>query len=157
MKLKFKRQQFQADAVNAVVDCFEGQPNELSKFTLDKGVDLKTAQLDLINELSEDVGFKNKKIVLSDGEVFANIKKVQQRHGIKQSTKLEGKYNLTVEMETGTGKTYAYIKTMFELNLKYGWSKFIMTIKLIQQRSTLYLKRMHLVNDQKVEIAKTFC
>jgi len=138
MKLKFKRQQFQADAVNAVVDCFEGQPNELSKFMLDKGIDLKTAQLDLIKELSDEIGFKNKKIVLSESEVFANIKKVQQQQGIRQSTKLEGKYNLTIEMETGTGKTYAYIKTMFELNQKYGWSKFIIVVPSIAIREGVF-------------------
>jgi len=131
LKLKFKIQQFQTDAVNAVVDCFAGQPNEQSLFTLDMGKFNSGSQLVLPYEIT---GFRNRPIELTPAEVFDNIKKVQARNGLKISPKLEGKYNLTVEMETGTGKTYVYIKTMFELFKRYGWSKYIVIVPSIAIR-----------------------
>jgi type III restriction enzyme len=99
MKIKFKEQKFQLEAVQAVVDCFKGQINETSKFTLDRGrtkADLKGQTFFLYEE-----GFKNKSISLPDIDILENIKKVQLRNGLKPSDKLEGKYNLTIEMETG--------------------------------------------------------
>lgn len=131
MKLKFKIQQFQTDAVNAVVDCFAGQPNEQSLFTLDRGQIDSGPQMGISYEVT---GFRNRPIELAPEEVFDNIKKVQARNGLKISPKLEGKYNLTVEMETGTGKTYVYIKTMFELFKRYGWSKYIVVVPSIAIR-----------------------
>ena len=131
MKLKFKIQQFQTDAVNAVVDCFAGQPNEQSLFTLDMGQLKSGPQMGISYEVT---GFRNRPIELTPEEVFDNIKKVQARGGLKISPKLEGKYNLTVEMETGTGKTYVYIKTMFELFKKYGWGKYIVVVPSIAIR-----------------------
>jgi len=131
VKLKFKIQQFQTDAVNAVVDCFAGQPNEQSFFTLDTGQLAYSSELVLSYEVT---GFRNRPIELAPEEVFENIKKVQARGGLKISPKLEGKYNLTVEMETGTGKTYVYIKTMFELFKRYGWSKYIVVVPSIAIR-----------------------
>ncbi len=131
MKLKFKIQQFQTDAVNAVVDCFAGQPNEQSRFTLDRGPMDSGPQMALPYEVT---GFRNRPIALTPEEVFANIKKVQARNGLKISPKLEGKYNLTVEMETGTGKTYVYIKTMFELFKRYGWNKYIVVVPSVAIR-----------------------
>src|SRR5690554_3228365 len=83
-------------------------------------------------------GFKNSPILLTDDQILANIKKVQQRNGLRLSEKLEGRYNLTIEMETGTGKTYTYIKTMFELDKKYGWSKFIVVVPSIAIREGVY-------------------
>src|SRR5690554_6083494 len=83
-------------------------------------------------------GFKNSPILLTDDQILANIKKVQQRNGLRLSEKLEGRYNLTIEMETGTGKTYTYIKTMFELDKKYGWSKFIIVVPSIAIREGVY-------------------
>nr|MDA8212322.1 DEAD/DEAH box helicase family protein [Clostridia bacterium] len=141
MKLKFKHQQFQANAVNAVVECFEGQPNDISRYTLDRGIRPQPAQMEIesfSNRYAEDVGFKNRDMALSENDVLTNIKKVQQRNGLKISEKLEGRYNLTIEMETGTGKTYTYIKTMFELNIKYGWSKFIIVVPSIAIREGVY-------------------
>lgn len=145
MKLKFKHQQFQTDAVNAVVDCFLGQPNEQSKFTLDRGSN--NAQL----AFSIDEGFKNRRIELLPEEVFENIKKVQRRNGLKVSSKLEGQYNLTIEMETGTGKTYTYIKTMFELNKKYGWNKFIVVVPSIAIREGVK-KTFEITEDHFMEL-----
>jgi len=153
MKLKFKHQQFQMDAVNSVVTCFEGQPNEISRYTLDKGKRKKNEQLPIesnTKEASEDIGFKNKNIILVESEVFSNIKKVQQRNDIKLSEKLDGKYNLTIEMETGTGKTYTYIRTMYELNKKYGWSKFIIVVPSIAIREGIS-KSFQITEDHFME------
>lgn len=153
MKLKFKHQQFQIDAVNSVIECFEGQPNEISRYTIDRGKHQKYEQLDLktySKEYSDDVGFRNRPIVPVENEVFANIKRVQNKNGIKLSEKLDGKYNLTIEMETGTGKTYTYIRTMFELNRKYGWSKFIVVVPSIAIREGVY-KSFQITEDHFME------
>jgi len=131
LKLKFKIQQFQTEAVNTLVDCFAGQPNEQSLFTLDMGQLNSGPQLGISYEAT---GFRNRPIELTSEKVFDNIKKVQARGGLKISHKLEGKYNLTVEMETGTGKTYVYIKTMFELFKRYGWGKYIVVVPSIAIR-----------------------
>lgn len=153
MKLKFKHQQFQADAVRAVVACFEGQTYEVSKYTLDKGRRQLYDQpgLALDNKQSQQhVGFRNRDIILYDSDILANIKKVQLNNNIKVSEKLEGRYNLTIEMETGTGKTYTYIKTMYELNNKYGWSKFIVVVPSIAIREGVY-KSLQITEDHFME------
>lgn len=149
MKIKFKHQQFQLDAVKSIVDCFEGQPNELSRFTLDRGRRQKPEQMvmdDLANAELANIGFKNNAIQLIDQEILKNIQKVQRKNGLKISEKLEGKYNLTIEMETGTGKTYTYIRTMFELYQKYGWSKFIVVVPSIAIREGV-LKTFQITED----------
>jgi len=136
MKIKFKEQQFQIDAVQAVVDCFRGQPNNVSQFLLDSG----RAKNEIAGQqrLELETGFKNNPIVLSDEEVLKNIREVQIRNGLKPSEHLAGKYNLTIEMETGTGKTYTYIRTMYELFRAYGWSKYIIVVPSIAIREGVY-------------------
>jgi type III restriction enzyme len=136
MKIKFKEQKFQLDAVQSVVDCFKGQKNAYSKFTLDRGR-TKSVIKGQIQFLHEE-GFKNKAVELTEEDVFENIKKVQIKNGLKPSQKLEGKYNLTIEMETGTGKTYTYIRTMYELYKHYGWSKYIVVVPSIAIREGVY-------------------
>lgn len=136
MKIKFKEQKFQIDAVQSVVDCFKGQVNGSSRFTLDRGR-VKTEVEGQVDYLTEK-GFKNKSIGLADIDVLENIHKVQARNGIKQSDKLDGKYNLTIEMETGTGKTYTYIRTMYELYRAYGWNKYIIVVPSIAIREGVY-------------------
>lgn len=135
MKLKFKHQKFQEDAANAVCDVFAGQPH-LSEvnYMIDRG-DTKGQA-----EMYDFTGFKNHAIVpqLSDEIVLDNIKRIQHKQQISRSTALEGRYNLTIEMETGTGKTYTYIKTMYELNKRYGWSKFIIVVPSIAIREGVY-------------------
>ncbi|TCU68935.1 type III restriction enzyme [Tissierella praeacuta] len=137
MKIKFKEQQFQKDAVRSVIDCFKGQPREISNYTLDKGK-IKKGDLDQTSFLDTDKGFKNKKILLRNVDVLDNIKKVQKNNGLIQSKKLEGEYNLTIEMETGTGKTYTYIRTMYELFNHYGWNKYIVVVPSIAIREGVY-------------------
>lgn len=153
MKLKFKHQPFQIDAMNSVVDCFAGQPNELPRFTLDQGRRTQPEQVDadaFLQQYAEGIGFKNRRIELSEGEVLKNIQHVQRRNGLEVSEKLEGKYNLTIEMETGTGKTYTYIKTMYELYQKYGWSKFIVVVPSIAIREGV-LKSFQMTEDHFME------
>lgn len=132
MEFRFKIQQYQSDAVDAVISAFEGQPyvDGLS-YMRDLGNDLTLFSQD------EAIGYSNAKIALSDGELLSNISKIQQRSNIPVSSELSksiGGCSIDVEMETGTGKTYVYIKTMFELNKRYGWSKFIVVVPSIAIR-----------------------
>lgn len=136
MKLKFKYQKFQADAAKAVVDVFAGQPYLTANYLIDRGDD---KQGTLIND-PYFTGWCNQPIVpqLSDNIILENLNKVQCVNLIAPSPKLEGRYNLTIEMETGVGKTYTYIKTMYELNKHYGWSKFIVVVPSIAIREGVY-------------------
>lgn len=156
MKLKFKHQKFQADAAAAVCDVFAGQPNIASTYVvdtgsvkIDKGMLKGAEQLTIFNQ-SDLTGFNNKKILISDDAIKANLQRIQRQYQIELSTKLEGKYNLTVEMETGVGKTYTYIKTMFELNTRYGWSKFIVVVPSIAIREGVF-KSFELTCDHFAE------
>jgi type III restriction enzyme len=131
MKFKFKVQPYQTGAVEAVVDCFAGQPMTRGiTYRIDPG---RKAQISAFEE-----GFKNADLQLTEPQVLANIKDVQRRQNLPIADSLVAsagcKFNLDVEMETGTGKTYCYIKTMFEMNKRYGWSKFIIMVPSIAIR-----------------------
>ena len=138
MKIQFKYQQFQADAAKAVCDVFAGQPYLESSYLMDSG----TTKLfgGSVPAQRGVTGFCNQRLVpeLSDSKVLANLQAVQSANLLPQSDKLEGRYNLTIEMETGTGKTYTYIKTMYELNRAYGWTKFIVVVPSIAIREGVY-------------------
>ena len=149
MKLKFKHQKFQADAAAAVCDVFAGQPNIASSYIIDKGTVNGYEQLSIDGE-SDFTGFNNKKILIADDIVKTNLQRIQRQCQIEPSTKLEGKYNLTVEMETGVGKTYTYIKTMFEMNKRYGWSKFIVVVPSVAIREGVF-KSFELTCDHFAE------
>ncbi|MBU3679789.1 MAG: restriction endonuclease subunit R [Candidatus Kapabacteria bacterium] len=136
MKLKFKSQAHQTAAVNAVVDCFKGQPRTISEavsYRIDQGKAPKGT-----SNLFAGGGFKNADLVLSDSALHDNIKSVQRSQNLPLSDSLVktkvAAVNLDIEMETGTGKTYCYIKTMFELHKQYGWSKFIIVVPSIAIR-----------------------
>lgn len=137
MKLQFKHQKFQADAAKAVVDVFAGQPYLTPSYMMDKGSGFYQQS---ITEEEDFTGWSNHKIVpqLTDGQVLENIRKIQRKNQIEPSADLEGRYNLTIDMETGVGKTYTYIKTMYELNKHYGWSKFIVVVPSIAIREGVY-------------------
>lgn len=142
MKLQFKHQKFQADAAKAVVDVFAGQPYLTPSYMMDKGMRGRMSgfyQQSLFEE-ADFTGWSNQKIVpqLTDGQILENIRKIQRRNQIEPSADLEGRYNLTIDMETGVGKTYTYIKTMYELNKHYGWSKFIVVVPSIAIREGVY-------------------
>lgn len=134
MKLKFKQQQYQEDAVMSVVHCFDGQKKGsrkdlLARYTktYDKGTLLeKTEEIEVIS-------FGNHPITLTETERRSNIRNVQRINDINY-TDNAGLNDFTIEMETGTGKTYTYIKTMYELNNAYGWSKFIVMVPSIAIR-----------------------
>ncbi|MCD8181434.1 MAG: DEAD/DEAH box helicase family protein [Firmicutes bacterium] len=137
MKLQFKNQKFQADAAKAVVDVFAGQPYLTPSYMMDRG--RGTFQTSL-TEGEDFTGWSNHKIVpeISDRIILEHLQKIQRDNAIAPSEKLEGKYNLTIEMETGVGKTYTYIKTMYELNKRYGWSKFIVVVPSVAIREGVY-------------------
>lgn len=137
MRLQFKHQKFQADAAKAVVDVFAGQPYLTPTYMMDRGDG--DYQIGLEEE-TDFTGWRNERIVpeLSDKLILEHLQKVQRTNQIKPSDKLEGRYNLTIEMETGVGKTYTYIKTMYELNKHYGWSKFIVVVPSIAIREGVY-------------------
>ena len=152
MKIKFKQQQFQIDAVKSVVDCFRGQLNKFSNFQLDT-CRTKAETIEQTN-LFEGIGFKNNPIELTETDVLKNIRKVQLRNGLKPSGRLAGKYNLTIEMETGTGKTYTYIRTMYELYRAYGWNKFIIVVPSIAIREGVY-KSFQITQDHFMDLYGT--
>ena len=147
MKLKFKHQKFQADAAKAVVDVFKGQPYQSGMSYL---VDIGSTTSNQAEIEVEITGFKNAKISLDDNKILENIQTIQRNNLLKPSEQLEGKYNLTVEMETGVGKTYTYIKTMFELHKAYGWSKFIVIVPSIAIREGVY-KSFQITQDHFME------
>ena len=143
MKLKFKIQQYQTDAVESTVDIFNGQPNQgLLEYKMDQGkvyvIDNgKRIEQKGIGFSGHDTGYKNGEIVLSEGELLKNIHQIQTQNNIHLSNeviKRLGACQLDIEMETGTGKTYVYVKTMFELNKRYGWTKFIVVVPSIAIR-----------------------
>lgn len=140
MRLQYKHQRFQADAAKAVVDVFAGQPYLTPSYMMDRGTG--TYQQSLTEDI-DFTGWSNQKIVpeLKDEIVLEHVRKIQQANQLKPSEQLEGRsngYNLTIEMETGVGKTYTYIKTMYELNKQYGWSKFIIVVPSIAIREGVY-------------------
>ena len=149
MKLQFKNQKFQADAAKAVVDVFAGQPYLVPSYMMDKGTGLYQQTL---TEEEDFTGWSNHKIVpgLSDKSILEHINSIQRANQIKPSSKLEGRFNLTIEMETGVGKTYTYIKTMYELNRAYGWSKFIVVVPSIAIREGVY-KSFQVTQDHFAE------
>ena len=160
MKLQFKEQQFQIDAVKAVVDSFEGQPQKTNRFTLERRKEIirRTKQSTIVaNEIFEEIGYRNSPIQMPELQVLENIKKIQQQNEIYESKRIECPagtntgYNLTIEMETGTGKTYTYIRTMYELHKKYGWSKFIVIVPSIAIREEVY-KSFEVTQDHFQEL-----
>ena len=159
MKIRFKHQEYQADAVAAVVDCFEGQPYHKGfEYLIDPGrfKGQQTMEYD-------DEGIRNYGLQLSDDALLHNIRKVQQRQGLPVDSKLVKKsvcgVNLDVEMETGTGKTYVYTKTIFELHKRYGWSKFIIVVPSIAIREgvakSFEMTRDHFLEEYGLQ-ARTF-
>lgn len=151
MKFKFKIQQYQTEAVEQTVNVFAGQPSKTNDlYRHDLG---KTA-----NSIAYDnnyVGWRNTDVELTDKQLLDNIRQIQIRGNIPQSKMLIkqdglGACSLDIEMETGTGKTYVYIKTMFEMNKLYGWSKFIIVVPSIAIREGVY-KSFTMLEDHFME------
>ena len=146
MKFNFKIQQYQTDAVEAVARVFNGQGHyDKISYIRDLGKKRAGQQIGMVMadeygeaiDLDDDTGYKNEVLELTDDQLLQNIRQIQNESNIKQSASLVkdlGRCSLDIEMETGTGKTYVYIKTMFELNKRYGWSKFIVVVPSIAIR-----------------------
>ncbi len=129
MKLKYKHQRFQADAAQSVTDIFTGQQYcDSADFLVDQGVQ---------KNMYVVTGFGNQKLMLDKESLTENVRQIQMNWGLKPVDYLQGDVSnpmFTIEMETGTGKTYTYIKTMYELNKRYGWCKFIIVVPSIAIR-----------------------
>lgn len=160
MKFNFKIQQYQTDAVEAVINVFNGQGfHKNGGYIRDLGtLERPTAvQTSLLNEdeadIYDDTGFKNDELDITDTQLLTNIQKLQRNNNIKVSPSLVkdlGRCSLDIEMETGTGKTYVYIKTMFELNKRYGWTKFIVVVPSIAIREGVK-KTFEITSDHFME------
>ena len=108
LKLKFdSKLDFQIEAINSIVDLFKGQPKQIKN---------------LISQVVPNI------LDLPKEKILENLQEVQKRSNIPVSNDLQEPYNFTVEMETGTGKTYVYLRTILELNQKYGFTKFIIVV-----------------------------
>ena len=154
MKLKFKVQPYQTHAVDSLADCFAGQPKSSGvSYRIDPGAvspaptipqQAPLAGMEPAPAGASEAGFKNADVALSPTQLLDNIQAVQRRQNLPLSTALVGDkktgcpINLDIEMETGTGKTYCYIKSMFELNKRYGWSKFIVVVPSIAIREGVF-------------------
>ncbi|MCP5495990.1 MAG: DEAD/DEAH box helicase family protein [Leptospiraceae bacterium] len=137
MELKFKQQQYQVNAALSVVNCFHGQQKGFRKETVGRTItDMGMFESKVeINEI-----FSNKKFELIEDDILKNVKEVQKEQGLKESEILLGNQvpQFSIEMETGTGKTYVYTKTMYELNKEYGWSKFIVLVPSVAIREGVH-------------------
>ena len=164
MNIKFRTLNYQLAATQAVVNCFVGQSkSDGNRYMLDKGKRKanNSLQIDFINdqqgEAYTDIAFGNAPIQ-DMVRVLSNVQEQQLAAGLVRSETLvvddngKGKnltssqLNLNIEMETGTGKTYCYIRTMFELNKQYGWSKFIIVVPSIAIREGVY-KSLEMMAD----------
>ncbi len=144
MKFKFDaNQDFQLEAVKAVADIFEGQPNR-SGIAVATSESVSSDPRRLPMQITS--GIYPNHLTLSDEEVFANVRKIQEKNKIGKNG-LSEEYDFSIEMETGTGKTYVYLRTIFELNKRYGWKKFIILVPSVAIREgvikTLKITREH--------------
>ena len=134
MKFKFKIQQYQTDAVDNTIAVFNGQPSHDNAMLYRRDLGKRKG---VITYAEDDAGYRNHEVELSSKQLLDNINAVQFASLIQPSMMLSpgnGAVTLDIEMETGTGKTYVYIKTMFELNRRFGWSKFIVVVPSIAIR-----------------------
>ena len=148
MRLQFKKQQFQLDAVSAIADLFQGQAKHTGvQYMADPGR-LKSDEVDLVLD-----AYRNAPIQLSQASIRENVHTMQTRYGLRPSDKLSidmiaGReaYNFSIEMETGTGKTYTYIRTIMELNKRYGWLKFVIVVPSVAIREGV-LKSLQIMSS----------
>jgi type III restriction enzyme len=146
MQFKFKVQQYQTDAADAVCDVFEGQPNQgAATYLRDLGRmqtrDHGPASLFAFSLGGTDEGYANAPVTLAGATLLDNVRRIQRKNQLPESASLfrgMGACQLDVEMETGTGKTYVYTKTMFELNRRYGWCKFIVVVPSVAIREGVF-------------------
>ena len=144
MKLKFQPNlQYQNDAVNSIVDIFRGQQGRQSNFTVLNSKNLNQEQ-QRFGVVYTDTGIGNG-LDLTYDDILENVQNIQMRNNLKRSEKLAG-MNFTVEMETGTGKTYVYLKSIYELNKNYGFTKFVIVVPSVAIREGVY-KTLQITKD----------
>ncbi len=137
MRIRFNHKlDFQIEAINSIVDIFEGQPIENGVFTVEN------YGQQMIKDFDEGV---SNKLSISREDIFKNIQNIQLRNGLKQSEKLDD-LDFSIEMETGTGKTYVYLRTIMELNKKYGFKKFIIVVPSVAIKEGVY-KSLQMTED----------
>ena len=147
MRLIFKQQSYQTDATMAVVRCFEGQSKGFRKEVVNR----ETLNHNLFGiEVKVEEIFSNKKLEITEANILKNVQALQKEQGLKTISELDG-LNFTIEMETGTGKTYVYTKTMYELNKNYGWNKFIIMVPSVAIREGVH-KSLEITADHFQEI-----
>lgn len=155
-EIQYKFQQFQADACNAICDVFDGQPRlDSATYIIDPGV---VEKKDLLSEAVQDA-YANQNILLPENILLQNIRATQSKFDIEPvdeivDYKSDG-LNLSVEMETGTGKTFVYIKTIHELHKRYGWTKFIIVVPSIAIREGTYSSFQDTAKYFKMEYGQT--
>jgi type III restriction enzyme len=143
------RQQYQLDAIAAVVDLFDGQPRDADKLAVTmRGTAGETAAGQLAVDTAQEIGAIGNNLVLDEAAILANLQAVQDRNGLEHSASLAGgKLDFDIEMETGTGKTYVYLRTIFELAQHYGFGKFIILVPSVAIRegvnTSIRLMREH--------------
>ncbi|RAT14621.1 restriction endonuclease [Lonsdalea populi] len=142
------RQQYQLDAINAVVDLFDGQPKDADKIAIALRGSIASREGELDLGIEQEIGAVGNHLVLDEGTILANLQTVQDRNGLEVSEKLvDDKLDFDIEMETGTGKTYVYLRTVFELANKYGFTKFIVLVPSVAIRegvnTSIRLMRKH--------------
>ncbi len=136
MKLNFDANlQYQQHAIKSITDLFEGQPMEDTIMEYDLN---EPGSLNLINGVGNN-------LVLSEKQILENLKKIQERNEVPVSDRLDGMH-FSVEMETGTGKTYVYLRTIYELNLLYGFKKFVIVVPSIAIREGV-LKNLEITHE----------
>ena len=133
-QFRFTTQDYQTDAVNSLARAFTGQPR----------VDAVQRVVGRHGML-EEYAFRNKRLVIDDNDIYKNVKEIQNQNGIKPAKSYGGR-QFTIEMETGTGKTFVYTKSIFELNREYGWSKFIIMVPSVAIREGVY-KSLNLTQE----------
>ncbi len=140
-------QQYQLNAINAVVDLFDGQPKDVERLTTLR-IEIAAREGELALDTVQEVGAIGNNLVLDEAAVLANLQRVQDRNGLEVSGSLVGeKLDFDIEMETGTGKTYVYLRTVFELAERYGFTKFIILVPSVAIRegvnTSIRLMREH--------------
>jgi len=148
MKLRFKEQQYQLDAVNSITRIFagqtKGQRNEVvGRNEIDRGLFGRTIEVEEI--------FSNKKVEISENNILKNVQELQREQGLPVVQNLQEGMNFTVEMETGTGKTYVYTRTMLELHKQYGWNKYIIMVPSVAIREGVH-KSLEITQEHFQEI-----
>lgn len=156
MKFKFdSKQQYQLDAIDSVVDLFEGQPEDAGRFV--EHIQAKHGATDSQNhqpfdaaqqdEIGLEIGAVGNNLLIEEDVILENLQKIQERNGLMPSEALVDGLEFDIEMETGTGKTYVYLRTIFELAKKYGFTKFVILVPSVAIRegvnTSIQLMRPH--------------